>query len=115
MTVSDIKQGDYVRITIEGPWVGDDTTDGEQFDGDVQEYVNEPTDRVFLTKIEPPVEVFKPGDRLRRNGFGGYEITLGTQGYLQHFPLSGESCYTEYGADPDDFFNSKNFEKVYPG
>lgn len=112
--MGDIKPGDYVRITIEGPWYDDDYRTTEQI-ASIREYEAYPADKVTVEKVEPPVEVFKPGDRLRRTDFGGYEITLGTQGYLQHPPLSGESRYTEYGADPDDFFNSKNFEKVYPG
>lgn len=66
---SAIKDGDHVRIIIEGPWTGGDAREGVQHDGEAMEYVSNPDDKVTLEKIEPPVVTFKPGDIVRhKNG-----------------------------------------------
>lgn len=109
-----VRSGDYVRVTIEGyhtnahPLVEYGTHAGDERNW---EYESTDSDTVTIEKLEPPVEVFKPGDRLRRKGLGNYEITLGDEGYLQHL-ASGRTVYAKYGADAPDFFNSENFEKL---
>lgn len=115
--MGDIKPGDYVRITIEGPWYDDDYRTTEQI-ASIREYGAHPADTVTVEKIEPPVEVFKPGDRLRYKGrWSGYEITVADRGYLQHFTDGSVEFFTT----PTKFtsekyeFTSEKYEKVYPG
>lgn len=112
--MSEFKVGDKVRITREG-YVGYVCSEGI----DVYSRPNKQglllgTDWhegvISIERIEPPVEVFKPGDRLRRIGLD-YEVTLGSKGYLQHLP-SGNVEFNDYDADNPKWFNSENFEKI---
>lgn len=63
----------------------------------------------------PPAEVFKPGDRLRRKVDASwdipYELTLGDGGYLQHYQ-DGSVTWHSGG---HHIFTSESFEKVALG
>lgn len=111
--MAEIKYGDYVRITIEGPWLDDGYGTTEEIKA-IGLWGEVAGDTVMVEKIDPPVEVFKPGDRLRRKGFGDYEITLGDKGYLQHHVTStGRVRYHKYSDSTNpEWFTSQRFEKV---
>lgn len=111
--MSRIKVGDHYKITIEGKWQGQYATSTAELAGMVLDGGFDPdeTDEVSVEKIEPPVETFKPGDRLRRKAFGGYEITLADEGYLQHLS-SGVSFHNYTPSSSPEFFNSEKFERV---
>jgi hypothetical protein len=115
--MTEFKKGDRVRVTFDGA-----VTDAPTFVKRLRVTTDDHKYGVrgslawveveHVEKIEPPVEVFKPGDRLRRKGWeGAYEITLGSEGYLQHLTSGGVS-YSTYTASPREFFNSENFDKV---
>lgn len=66
---------------------------------------------VSVEKLKPKPEVFKPGDRLRRKNWAApYEITLASEGYLQHLPGGHVGYYTD--DVPRDRFNSDCYEKL---
>lgn len=121
--MSDIKAGDRIKVTKEfevtvryaaRSYQGFDVT---YDDGSTSPSINVGRDGVVrVEKIEPPVEVFKPGDRLRRKGWGdaAFEITLSEDGYLQHF-VTGRTAYYAYDANNPTEFSSKDYEKVYSG
>lgn len=110
------KKGDRVRIVIEGPWLYTDETDVE-YTARTKGIVVADDDTFSIEKIEPPVTVFKSGDRIRRIGAGyepgmGYQVTLGDEGYLQHFTVGG-SDYCEYTGTEE--FTSDFYELVHEG
>lgn len=120
--MADFKHGDRVRVTFEGTWDYDPTSvwgasAGVNVGGGYKLYERHTLDRArAIERIEPPVEVFKPGDRLRPTSNGiPCEITLGSDGYLQHFiGRPGGVWFYEYVANERESFNSTRYEKVYP-
>lgn len=104
--------GDRVRVVMEF----DATADGSDCictnGGPVAlEYLDSPI-VVSVEKIEPPVEVFKPGDRLRRLEGWNYEITLGDEGFFQHFNTGKVSFYRYDGSSGAKSFTSERYELV---
>lgn len=110
-----IQPGDYVRVTIEGTYEGGDgfITPGVHKDDERDwEYASGEGDTVTVEKVEPPVVVFKPGDRIRRKLTNGwdipYEITVADEGYLQHHS-GGRVVWRGTRLE----FTSEDFEKVH--
>lgn len=100
-----IKFGDRVRVTFEGKWTGRaaDTESVTFIDG-----TNVPTPtrtNVTVEKIEPPVEVFKPGDTVRDRNARDYIFTIGRSGYFDHH----NALWNSGDHEP---FTSKEFERV---
>lgn len=109
--MSDYKpvKGDRVRVVLEGEvsWA-----DVEQFD--VRAEDNRLLASVLLgrgasiEKIEPPVEVFKPGDVVRSKWFPSYLYLINDSGYSY---VGGNGSYRSI----DHTFTSKDYEKVSIG
>jgi hypothetical protein len=114
--MSEFKKGDRLRVTTEVEVV--DPTPIHRngltalraiLDGGVVDVVITPSSSI--QKIEPPVETFQPGDRIRRKLTDGwtlpYEITVADGGYLHHHG-NGEVTWTPGPAR----FTSRSYEKV---
>jgi hypothetical protein len=106
------KKGDRVRVVLEGEvgWVG-----GSHF-----EFVNgadyighkDGKNTVSIEKIEPPVEVFKPGDVVRHKGNeDGHWFAIAEDGWLIVGPGWRIKHHFTKG-DPSKEFTSDVFEKV---
>jgi hypothetical protein len=105
------KVGDRVRVVIEDE-VSWTANSHEGFDTKGGCWIYHADDHTVT--VEKIVTVFKPGDRLRERG-SDYQVTLGSDGYLQHF-RSGSVYYHEYNAAvPADFFSSEVYELVEIG
>ena len=78
------QKGDRVRVVLEGKVLGTDKNGFSlgAYDGNFiipgAEHV------VSIEKIEPPVEVFKPGDVVRAKWNDGFLYSLGRDGYFSH-------------------------------
>jgi hypothetical protein len=105
------KVGDRIRVTFEDVVI--DTSDGIELANshyaDLFVFdLDEPT-LVSVEKIEPPVEVFKPGDVVTRPRSGGHPIMLLETGYVRvgkpHLHPYGHGCTR-------DFFTSEHFQRV---
>lgn len=109
--MSGFKKGDRVRVTLEGE-VKDVLTSGAvalHYDG---EYVFvQPPEKV--EKIEPPVEVFGPGDFVR-DPESGQVFLLIEDGYVQVKPTIGQANPLTWPDQPDhtETFTSENYERV---
>ena len=107
------EEGDRVRVVLEGEVAyvsGGDFEVGAPFESN---YIRLGTEHVVsVEKLEPPVTVFKPGDRLRSTGHGIYEVTLGDSGYLQHYSeaAGGGVEYYGYAGNEREVFTSENYE-----
>jgi hypothetical protein len=104
--------GDQVRVVVEGEV---ELVDGFGFTVGPQFPVIYEDDKdvlVSVEKIEPPVEVFGPGDVVRRLVDRDYVYALGDNGYTN---LTLQHVYT-YNDDLRSFnaddFTSKSFERV---
>lgn len=105
----DIKVGDHYRVILEGPWEGDTPTTTEEIASLLRhdDYLITESDKVKVEKIEPPVEVFKPGD-LVRDKEEGWVFAIGEGGYLRTDDRYGARAFQQSG----HVFTSKNYEKV---
>lgn len=107
--MSEIKVGDRVKVTFDGAvtHVDDSGTSClvERGGGSMPIVTWIPTGAV--EKIEPPVEVFKIGDRVRAIDSPDIEFTIGTDGYLAHF-----KDRTEWKAWPG-LFTSDEYSLAY--
>ena len=117
--MNEFRTGDRVRIVLETEVVGkrrEGRTIYVKANGDDELWFDLDQDDITIEKLPPPVVTFKPGDRLRRKGYGAfaYEITLADEGYLQHFAASGVeyNSYNSYSGTGREFFNSDNFDLV---
>lgn len=104
-----LKTGDYVRITIEGEFRAKDLSHLKETgtyapDERNWELLTNETDTIVVEKIEPPVEVFKPGDRVRDKVATDYHFLVLNKGYVD----LTNNIYNE-----DDYkFTSGHFERV---
>lgn len=103
--------GDHVRVVLEGEVTSTPNycPDFKLTDGNGGEQWVQPQFAVTASveKIEPPVEVFEVGARIRRVWFGPYyEVTIGNDGYLHH---QGGRAEWRNGATR---FTSKHYERV---
>ena len=104
------QRGDRVRVVIEGEvyhvaedrfGVGDDPLDGR---GNI--IYPDKGHVVSVEKLEPPVEVFKPGDVVRyKFGPRRYVYTIATGGYVDH----EDGVYLDAAGD---LFTSRSYEKI---
>lgn len=114
-----IKAGDRVRITIEG--IADEVLAGESYGEHPEprgfDARSSEGDKVTIEKIEPPVEVFGPGDVVRpRAGMDHSVRVLGRDGYL----LLWDGRFYKYddrasGAYKARDFTSRRWERVAVG
>lgn len=114
--MTDVKKGDRVRITFEGE--ADEylagITYGTHEAGDRNfEVRSDEGDTVTIEKIEPPVEVFGPGDLLRttHDGPPAYYY-LAENGYVRLVGGGYGNVTPFYEYDEGDVFTSKEYEKV---
>lgn len=106
-------EGDRVRVVMEGEVTWTSSESG-RFTLESQNTVLPRAEHVVsIEKLEPPVRVFKPGDRLRRKSGAPYEITLTDTGYVQH--VSNHNGHHDYSDTDEEWFNSDNFELVLEG
>jgi hypothetical protein len=112
--VSDFKVGDRVRVTFEAEVVGEDWHPGACLccrpkDGPKirENYLDQPG--VTVEVLEPPVEVFKPGDLVRHKHWGSVYVIK-------------KSGWVAVGGDrvaesdtPFELFTSKHYERVELG
>lgn len=110
-------KGDRVRVVLEGEV--DSTFANGDFDlGRSIGWTNSirPTDEtvVSIEKIEPPVEVFKPGDVVRSKANPGLLYSIGRDGYLSHSLHEFFGWYPT-GATHREAFTSRYYEKVSLG
>ena len=104
-----VKKGDRVRVVLEGEVASVHGQDVLIDSGSRLKHVVVEDHVVSIEVLKPPVERFKPGDRLRRKDFEpGYEITLADEGYLQHF----SNGTVHYFSHRSDVFNSDSYELV---
>lgn len=85
--MSDIKHGDRVRVVAEGLAHNNGRYTVVQNDNDdwLVEYRNGAVGNgVKVEKIEPPVEVFQPGDVVRSKRDGSSTYTITNDGYVSH-------------------------------
>jgi len=73
------KEGDYVRVVLEGQV--EYLTGGDSFMLNTNGIYPDQEHVVSVEKIEPPVEVFKPGDVVRSKD-AGVVRALGDRGYV---------------------------------
>lgn len=109
--MADIKKGDRVKVTIEGEVANTTTHDYVVgIGGHNAVFARNPRDyTVTVEKIEPPVEVFKPGDVVRDKGVPDFLYSIGPSGYTQ---LSDGSHFKWDSCLGSDHFTSREFEKV---
>lgn len=105
---SEIKVGDKVRINAEGT-----VLEVSSF-GDLKVSHSDGYDVSWfhsrsVEKIKPPVEVFKPGDRVRLKSDSDCEFTLADSGFLAHW----SSGQVDWISSPTSIFTSKGFTLVY--
>lgn len=106
--MGNLKRGDRVRVTIEGEVEFGSSFGVDLEVGDGVVHLREGTWRgVEFEKIEPPVEVFKPGDRIRHRDIG-FEVTIGDTGYLVHH-TTGNHSWRPWRNEP---FTSELYERV---
>lgn len=112
--MSEFKFGDRVRVTLEGQVVFQSATYLTlQADGGGNHSIYMERDSAHVEKIEPPVEVFKPGDVVRDKDKPELIYALGADGYMRvgkgsSFCGGGWPHY-DYGGE---VFTSKRYEKV---
>lgn len=113
-----IKHGDKVRVTLEGTALGPcenavrvafaGREDGQllptAFEGNLIEAHEDYF--VSIEKVEPPAEVFGPGDTIRYKGDPELIYSLGENGYFSH----KRRVWTPTGTY--DLFTSKRYEKI---
>ena len=105
------KKGDRVRVVLEGEATYCDTPG---FGVGTGEYLNfiVPTREhvVSVEKVEPPVEVFGPGDTVRRkNTRPAYIYSLGHEGYFSH----QVNYFREWSSGTNNTeFTSKHYERL---
>lgn len=116
---TDIKAGDRVRVVIEGVVSSAHDTGkfrvsvgGDEGHDEGGSFAWVHPDTATVEKIEPPVEVFKPGDRVRHR-HSEFEVTVGEDGYLLHH-TTGDHSWFPKRYDPTQF-TSKWYDRVYPG
>ena len=105
------RTGDRVRVVLEGE-VGLLSPRRRGFDigGSGGNHIYPDAGHVIsIEKLEPPVTVFKPGDRLRRKDGWDYEVTIADDGYLQHFEGGSVRYYPGYSHDE---FTSERYDKL---
>ena len=104
-------KGDRVRVVLEGEVNYVEPSVGSYFDldtGDTTTIYPRSAATKSVEKLDPAVEVFKPGDVVRAKSYGDV-FTLGKEGYIAH--LSGN--FLKYGTHTRAaWFNSENCEKV---
>ena len=98
--------GDRVRVTIEGEVTATGTRDGHHFDI-ADGFVYTHAEGVTVEKVEPPVEVFKPGDFVRRESDGAI-LHLAENGWLN---MTNNRFY-ESPEVTGGYFTSERYEKV---
>lgn len=100
-------KGDRVRVVLEGE-VKHVYSDGDLHIESAKYYKTEvPREGIIsIEKIEPPVEVFKPGDVVRGKVFG-HVFTIADDGYVSHSTGAFRPGYNE--------FTSRGYEKVSLG
>lgn len=102
------KAGDHVRVTLEGRV----TTASSWFfevecsDGRFNRF-SEKAD-ITVEKIEPPVEVFKPGEVIRHKG-SGVVLALAEVGFLN---IDHKRFYRYVDAGHPEHFTSEHYERV---
>lgn len=114
--------GERVRVVLEGDVADDVNSIGfslEQETGGFFPIMWDDSSVVSIEKIEPPVEVFKPGDRVRSKASGA-EFTLGEDGYLAHRNPAREPHYSRWmdyrvTATQPSHFTSQKYERVELG
>ena len=109
--MTDIKKGDRVRVALEGVvqrtfdngnlWL-ESSDFGTAIDG---------THVISVEKIEPPVEVFKPGDVVRSLATGSYWY-LATNGYVRMTSADFPEPVEFYEYTDSTEFTSDEYEKV---
>lgn len=101
--MTDIKVGDRVRVVIEG--TAAEANENWLFVADCD--ISRASDGVVsVEKIDPPVEVFGPGDMVRRKG-RRYVYSLGHDGYFDH--TTGYYFNANIDQEP---FTSEAYERV---
>lgn len=104
--MGNLVKGDRVKVTIEA-----EVKFGSSFGVDLDVGNGIVTLRedtwggIEFEKIEPPVEVFKPGDTVRDRNARDYIFTIGRSGYLDHL----NALWNPGDHEP---FTSKEFERV---
>ena len=109
--MTEVRKGDYVRITIEGEWL----VEGYTVEGikALPEIGVAPGDTVTVEKIEPPVETFKPGDVVRPKANHEYVYAI-----LENDKYTYLKCPEEFTILGGTFgpmyppFTSRHYEKV---
>ena len=111
-------KGDRVRVVLEGEVRATNGmyTNVQNDEGEwLAEFKHE---LVPVEKIEPPVTIFKPGDRIRALG-GGNEYTLADAGYVSHGSagVTGRGRLMSYmdTATQRDHWTSDRYELVSLG
>lgn len=96
--------GDRVRVTFEGDYLDGVIKAGPSF----WIYRNGISAIRSIEKIEPPVEVFEPGDTVRSKS-GGFLYSIGSDGYFSH----PARHFFEWGYGiGEKHFTSKDYERV---
>lgn len=98
----EFKVGDRVRVTLEGTVESLSDRDlcvgrGWAEQSIIARHPNEHT--ITIEKIEPPVEVFKPGDVVRHKKHRSFRYTLGGGGYFSHQLLTWVSSATQFTSE----------------
>lgn len=108
MSGSEFKRGDRVRVVLEGE-IGTVGRTGSFLLGRRAENHIDPNYEhvVSVEKLEPPVEVFKPGDVVRSKG--GYDLWFITRGGYAYANGPNAGAHFEDGGEP---FTSQLYEKV---
>lgn len=109
--MSGVKVGDRVKVTIEGKVTG-------LIDGEICVETGEsdhgyafvgPGYAGLVETVEPPVEVFKPGDVVRDRGVTGYVRAVGHDGWVN---LTTGQVVVGI-RDANTRFTSEHYERVY--
>lgn len=96
-----LKVGDRVRITLESEITYFDR-EGDWVDAANNTFRRNQKDVVSVEKLEPPVEVFGPGDVVRLKALPRYTFHIGRGGYLDRFHNSwraGAASFTSEAYD----------------
>lgn len=111
-----IKPGDWYRITIEGQWDADESaiaTKGLASLVHGDDFLTDDSDIVTVEKIEPPVEIFRPGDVVRSRELPTTILALSKKGYT-YVGANNRGLFLRYerGSRSPEEFTSEDYEKV---
>lgn len=103
-------KGDRVRVVLEGEIKGV-YSDGDLRIESVEHYSSDLAHEgiVSIEKIEPPVEVFKPGDVVRSKEHPSLRYVIGCDGY---FSFQGNDFRDHAESFLEDAFTSERYERV---